>query len=301
MPVSIAYNRIRMRAPTAQRAKNQQHSGDNLMLRNHQLRSDLICAAALAIFLFPCSRLTAQQQSGNAPETKAPPPTIPLPSGQSGPYWVHHAEQLMNDFGDLERFHDADLKLGPPAPGENRVVFMGDSITEGWHLDVSFPGKPYINRGISGQTSPQMLVRFRQDVIDLKPKVVLILAGTNDVAENTGPMTPEQTEGDLMSMAQLARANGIKVVLCSILPSVDFWWHKGLHPAPKIAALNQWIKAYAARQHYTYVDFYDPMKDADGGLPPGLSKDGVHPSPAGYAVMAPLAEAGIEKAMKSRK
>lgn len=239
--------------------------------------------------------------SGSASQSEAPAASIPLPPGQSGPYWIKHAEQLMNDFGDLERYHEADVKLGPPAPGEDRVVFMGDSITDAWHLDVSFPGKPYINRGISGQTSPQMLVRYRQDVIDLQPKVVVILAGTNDVAENTGPMTPEQTEGDLMSMAQLATANHIKVVLCSILPASDFWWHRGLNPAPKIAALNQWIKAYAARQHYTYVDYYDAMKNAEGGLPANLSKDGVHPLPAGYAVMAKLAEKGIEQAMKSRK
>ncbi|HEV2380167.1 MAG TPA: SGNH/GDSL hydrolase family protein [Terriglobia bacterium] len=207
----------------------------------------------------------------------------------------------MTDFGDLEHFHDADLKLGPPAAGEKRVVFMGDSITEGWHLDQSFPGKPYINRGISGQTSPQMLVRFRQDVIDLKPAVVVILAGTNDVAQNTGPILPEQTEGDIASMAQLARANSIKVVLCSILPSTEFWWHRGMEPAPKIAALNEWLKAYAARKHYVYVDYYDAMKDPQGGLPPNLSRDGVHPSPAGFAIMAPLAEAGIQKAMKTRE
>ncbi len=127
------------------------------------------------------------------------------------------------------------MKLGPAATGEDRVVFMGDSITEGWKLDVSFPGKPYINRGISGQTSPQMLVRFRQDVVDLQPKVVVLLAGTNDIAGNTGPMTLEQTEGNIASMAELATANGIRVVLCSVLPAFDFPWSPGLEPAPKIA------------------------------------------------------------------
>ena len=270
------------------------------MLRNC-LRTLSIYVAALAVIAVPSLRLAAQETPDGVPETKAPPPTISLPSWQSGAYWVHHAELLMTDFGDLEHFHDADLKLGPPAPGENRVVFMGDSITEGWHLDQSFPGKPYINRGISGQTSPQMLVRFRQDVIDLRPKVVVILAGTNDVAQNTGPIAPEQTEGDIVSMAQLARANGIKVVLCSILPSVEFWWHRGMDPAPKIAALNEWLKNYVAQHHYVYVDFYDAMKDPQGGLPPNLSRDGVHPGPAGHAIMAPLAEAGIEKALKSRE
>ena len=178
---------------------------------------------------------------------------------------------------------------------------MGDSITEGWNLEKSFPGKPYINRGISGQTSPQMLIRFRQDVIDLQPDVVVILAGTNDLAGNTGPMTLQQTEGNLESMAQLARINHIRAVLCSVLPSTGFWWAPGPDPAPKIAALNEWIKGFAAKNHYVYVNYYAAMADAQGGLPPTLSKDGVHPLPAGYAVMAPLAEAGIVKALKSRK
>jgi acyl-CoA thioesterase-1 len=259
-----------------------------------------IPAAVLAFLILPCTSAGAQEQPGNLPETKAPPATISLPPWQSGAYWVHHAELLMNDFGDLEHFHDADAKLGPPAPGEKRVVFMGDSITEGWHLDQSFPGKPYINRGISGQTTPQMLLRFRQDVIDLKPRVVIILGGTNDVAQNTGPMTPEETEDNLVSMMQLARANGIQPVLCSILPSVEFWWHRGMEPALKIAAINEWLKNYATQHHIVYVDYYDAMKDAQGGLPPNLSRDGVHPGPAGHAIMAPLAEAGIEKALKSK-
>src|ERR1035438_1854475 len=139
------------------------------------------------------------------------------------------------DWPWLDRFKEADLALAPPAQGENRVVFMGDSITQGWKIegpDGSFPGKPYINRGISGQTTPQMLLRFRQDVIALRPKVVVILAGTNDLAGNTGPMTLEETEGNLASMAELATANGIKVVLCSILPAFDYPWQPGLTPAP---------------------------------------------------------------------
>jgi len=207
-------------------------------------------------------------------------------------------QRLLVDFADLERFKDADAALGTPLTGQNRVVFMGDSITEGWHLDQSFPAKPYVNRGISGQTSPQMLVRFRQDVIDLKPKVVIILAGTNDVAGNTGPMTPEQTENNLASMADLATANGIKVVLCSILPAYDFPWHPGQEPAQKIVKLNEWIKAYAAEKGYPYADYYAAMKDDRGGLPATLSNDGVHPQSAGYAIMAPLAEKAIDKAME---
>ncbi len=233
-------------------------------------------------------------------ETKAPatetaqnPPSPPPPSA-----WEKaHQEQLKNDWPWLGKFKADDVKLPAPAPGENRVVFMGDSITEGWHLEASFPGKPYINRGISGQTSPQMLVRFRQDVVDLQPKVVVILAGTNDIAGNTGPMTLEETEENLASMADLATANHIRVVLCSVLPAYDFPWHPGLEPAPKIVALNTWIKSYSAEKGYVYVDYHSAMKDQRDGLPSSLSKDGVHPTPSGYAVMAPLAEAGIKSAL----
>ena len=174
---------------------------------------------------------------------------------------------------------------------------MGDSITEGWKIEESFPGKPYINRGISGQTTPQMLVRFRQDVVALKPNVVVILAGINDIAGNTGPETLEQIEDNLASMAELATANHIRVVMCSVLPAYDFPWQPGMTPAPKVVALNAWIKSRAAEKGYEYVDYYLAMKDERGGLPASLSKDGVHPLPAGYAIMAPLVEAGIEKAL----
>lgn len=247
----------------------------------------------------------AAQEPGTKPETQAPPPTKSAPAQitESGhplnAYWTAHDKQLLTDFGWLARFKEADEKLGPPAPGEKRVVFMGDSITEAWHFDdpSSFPGKGYINRGISGQTSPQMLVRFRQDVIDLQPKVVVILAGTNDIAGNTGPMTLEETESNLQSMADLATANHIRVVLCSVTPSIDFPWHPGLGPAPKIDTLNAWIKSYAEQKGYIYVDYHSALKDSRDGLPASLSHDGVHPNPAGYANMAPLAEAGIEKAL----
>jgi lysophospholipase L1-like esterase len=146
-----------------------------------------------------------------------------------------------------------------------------------------------------------MVLRFRQDVIDLKPKVVVILAGTNDIAGNTGPMTLEETEGNLASMAELASANGIKVVLCSVLPAYDYPWKPGLEPAAKIVAVNAWMKRYAAERGFLYVDYHTAMKDARDGLPAALSSDGVHPNAAGYAVMTPLAQAGIEKALgKSR-
>jgi len=251
-----------------------------------------LIAAALTVVAAPA--MLAAQTAAPAAEAKAQTTASGHPDND---YWRKHDQQLLTDFGWLARFKEADVTLGPPAAGENRVVFMGDSITEGWHLDVSFPGKPYVNRGISGQTSPQMLVRFRQDVIDLKPKVVVILAGTNDVAGNTGPMTQEQTENNLASMADLATANHIKVVLCSVTPAFDFPWQRGLEPAPKIDALNAWIRNYAAEKGYVYVDYHSALKDAQDGLPPALSRDGVHPLPAGYAIMAPLAEAGIAKAL----
>ena len=238
------------------------------------------------------------QETATLPETKVPPAVHAVPAPAPVLDWKKaHEEQLKVDWPWLAKFKEADLALPRPAAGENRVVFMGDSITEGWRLDASFPGKPYINRGISGQTSPQMVLRFRQDVIALQPKVVVILAGTNDIAGNTGPMTPEQTEDNLASMADLAAANHIRVVLCSVMPAFDFPWQPGLMPAPKVLALNAWIKAYAAEKGYVYVDYHSAMKDERNGLPPTLSTDGVHPLPAGYAIMAPLVEAGIARAL----
>jgi acyl-CoA thioesterase I len=257
-------------------------------------------AVAIATWFVPTS-LVAQRPEATR-QTQESPLTVAAPSWQTGAYWATFDHQLLVDFGDLARYRDADLKFGPPPAAQDRVVFMGDSITQGWNLQKYFPSRPYINRGISGQTSPQMLLRFRQDVIDLTPKVVVILAGTNDLAENTGPMTLKQIEGNIMSMAQLATANGIRVVLCSVLPSVKYQWHPEVNdPAPKIAALNKWIDAYAAKEDDTYVDYYSALADAAGGLPRKLSADGVHPLPAGYALMAPLAEAGIEKALKERR
>jgi len=211
-------------------------------------------------------------------------------------------DPLRTDWPNLKRFHEENVALGAPTAGEKRVVFMGDSITEGWaHYGVPpeppVAGVTWINRGISGQTTPQMVLRFQQDVIHLKPNVVVIFAGTNDIAGNTGDMTPEQTEDNLTTMAELAHANGIQVVLCSILPAFDFPWKLGREPATKIVALNSWIKGYAAENGHIYVDFYSAMVDARGGLPVTLSKDGVHPTPAGYAVMNPLIAAGVAKAL----
>lgn len=253
---------------------------------------------ALAACLMTTAHGMAAQDASKPITTQATTPAT-TPAGQTvDGYRNAREKQLLTDFGWLARFQDANAKLPAPAQGENRVVFMGDSITEGWHFDQSFAGKPYINRGISGQTTPQMLVRFRQDVINLHPKVVVILAGTNDVAGNTGPMTAEQTQGNIQSMAQLAAASGIRVVLCSILPASHFNWAPAVQgSADKILAINAWIKNYAASQGFAYVDYHSAMKDTENGLPPNLSRDGVHPLPAGYAIMTPLVEAAITKAL----
>ena len=210
------------------------------------------------------------------------------------------AEALCDDYGELCRYREANAALPLPEPGGDRIVFFGDSITEGWNLGAYFPGKDYINRGIGGQTTPQMLIRFRPDVIDLAPKVVVILAGTNDIAGNTGPSTPEMIEGNLSSMVELARANGIRPVLCSVLPAYDYPWRPGLQPAEKIVALNAWMKSYAAAHHVVYLDYWTPMADERRGLRSELTLDGVHPNEAGYQVMAPLAERAIAQALRGR-
>ncbi len=263
-------------------------------------RSALYLVFAAIVLFNLISAFALAAQTPPAPEAKT---SCPAPAAAPVSDWQKaHDAQLREDFPWLAKFREADLTLGPPIAGENRVVFMGDSITELWKIEGpegSFPGKPYINRGISGQTTPQMLLRFRQDVIDLKPKVVVILGGINDIAGNTGPETLDQIESYLTSMAELATANQIRVVLCSVLPAYDFSWRPGLEPAPKVLALNAWIKDYAARKGYVYVDYHSAMKDQRNGLPPALSKDGVHPTPAGYALMAPLVEEGIEKALKT--
>jgi lysophospholipase L1-like esterase len=210
------------------------------------------------------------------------------------------AQASQTDWAQLAKYQRANAELGPPKPGLQRVVFMGNSITEGWapRFDSLFPGKPYVGRGISGQTTPQMLVRFRQDVIALKPRLVVILGGTNDIAGNTGPSTLEMIEDNLASMTELAKANGIRVVLVSVLPAADYPWKRGLDPAPKIIALNAWIKQYAASAGARYLDLHSAMADGRGGMRPELSGDGVHPNAEGYALMAKLTEPAIEEAMK---
>jgi lysophospholipase L1-like esterase len=216
------------------------------------------------------------------------------------------AVALLDDFGELARYRDANATLKPPAPSENRVVFFGDSITDIWDLDEYFPGKPYVNRGIGGQTTPQMLIRFRQDVIEIHPKAVVILAGTNDIAGNTGPMRLEDIQANYTSMAELARVNNIRVVFSSVLPVHNYTPQSQIlfaqRSPQKILVLNRWLKDYvAAHSDCFYLDYFGAMVDNKGYMKRDFADDGLHPNAAGYKVMAPLAEAAIQNALGTSK
>jgi lysophospholipase L1-like esterase len=267
-----------------------------------RILSTVTLALTLIAPIAGLAQTTPMPPTGTAPKAETPPAALPKLSDAQ-------IYQLRTDWPMLARYRDANAKISPSAADEKRVVFMGDSITEGWMNHGTgasesnpgfFPGKPFIDRGISGQTTPQMLIRFRPDVIDLKPAAVVLFAGINDIAGNTGDMTLEETEGNLASMAELAQANGIKVVICSILPAYDFPWRPGREPAPKVVKVNEFLKSYAAAHGHVYVDFYAAMADPRGGLPSNLSHDGVHPTAAGYAIMNPLVEAGIAKALSEK-
>jgi lysophospholipase L1-like esterase len=223
------------------------------------------------------------------------------------------AETKLKDWPNLERYREANSKLPVPTKNENRVVFMGDSITDMWDdpdkSDGFFPGKPYVNRGIGGQTTPQMLIRFRPDVIDLKPKAVVILAGTNDIAGHTGPATLESIQNNLSSMAELANAHGILVIMASLLPVSDYEKKADgtqiiqttRRPPAQIVELNKWIKDYTNKNGYVYLDYYSAMVDNKGMLKDELSYDGLHADAKGYSVMAPLAEEAIKLALKKKR
>ncbi|HEY4070436.1 MAG TPA: SGNH/GDSL hydrolase family protein [Sphingomicrobium sp.] len=204
------------------------------------------------------------------------------------------------DWANVGRYRAANEPL-VSRPMPRRVVFMGDSITEGWASRPFIGGhRNFVGRGISGQTTPQMLLRFRSDVIALKPEVVHIMGGTNDIAGNTGPETQEEIVGYITSMVELARANGIKIVLASVPPAADFPWRHGLNPAPKIRSLNARLKEFAARRNIAYVDYWRVLASPDGAMKPQYSGDGVHPNAAGYAAMEPLASAALARAMRER-
>jgi lysophospholipase L1-like esterase/dienelactone hydrolase len=216
---------------------------------------------------------------------------------------IERVERLMKDFGDLNRYKQANSTLLPPKPNENRVVFLGNSITEGWvKLDsVYFSQNNYIGRGISGQTSMQLLLRFRQDVLALKPKVVVLHIGTNDVAENTGSYDPEFTIGNIQSMVEIAKANGLKVILASVLPATNFEWRRSVgNRSDMIVDLNKRLKAYADKNKITFIDYHSAMKNDKNGMNPDLAEDGVHPTMKGYKIMETLAKKAIEKVLKMR-
>lgn len=237
---------------------------------------------------------------------QTPPPT-PLDANTE----KQRADRLqtrLNDFANLARYAEANTKLAPPAKDENRIVFMGDSITEGWKLTEYFPGRPFVNRGIGGQTTSQMLIRFRPDVIDLKPKVVVIMAGTNDIAGNTGPISLEAIQGNLASMADLAHANGIKVVIASVLAVSDYNKNAAgtqitqtvRRPPAQIVALNTWIKQFCAERKLVYLDYFKATADDKGFLKMDIANDGLHPNAKGYEIMKPLAEAAINLALRKK-
>jgi len=243
-----------------------------------------------ALLLLLCTSALPQQPKVKAPGLEA--------------YRRSRAQMLMDDYGELARYREANAKLAAPAKGEKRVVFFGDSITDGWKLDRYFPGKQYVNRGISGQTTSQMLVRFRQDVVDLKPAVVVILAGTNDIAGNTGPISLEDIEANFASIADLAKANGIRVVYSSILPvhnytpqSQEFF---ATRPLDSIRKLNDWLKDYSAKKGIVYLDYYSHLLDDKGLLRRDLADDGLHPNDAGYRAMGDAIDLTLFRARGGR-
>ena len=238
------------------------------------------------------SRLTTLAQQAPVPTVHpvAPPVTV--------------VDPLRTDWASLARYATANQQLPAPNAGLPRVVLLGNSITDSWpDADPAFfTGQPYeyVGRGVSGQTSPQMLLRFRQDVIDLQPAAVAILAGINDIAENTGPYQPQATLNNIMSMAELARVHGVRVILCSVMPAYKFPWRPSLVPAPLIVALNEQIRAYALQQHFVYLDYHTALTDEQQGMKANLAKDGVHPTLAGYRVMEPLLQQAVADALKKK-
>ncbi len=239
----------------------------------------------------------------HAADDAAVSPMLDAPASQLTPEDVQALQQRVRDFAQLERYREENASLPPASATTPRVVFFGDSITEGWGRTGSggfFPGKGYINRGISGQTTSQMLLRFRQDVIALKPAVVVILAGTNDIAGNTGPAPQAMIEANLQSMLELARVHGIAVILASVLPVSDYPWQPGIAPAARVRSLNAALKRHAQRMGVQYLDYHSALVNADGGLDRELAEDGVHPTAAGYARMAPLAQRAIDAALQKR-
>ena len=269
----------------------------------------------MAGLVLPCAAQRPAVQPGQQAQAATPAAeqkTVPTPgipstgfAGQDN-YRASRIAMFTDDYGQLARYRAADETLLSAGPAKDRVVFFGDSITDLWKLENYFPGKPYVNRGIGGQTTPQMLVRFRQDVIDLKASAVVILAGTNDIAGNTGPMRNEDIEADLASMAELAKAHGIRVVLASITPTSAYHTAPNgvpqttSRPMDRIKAINAWMKRYADTNGHVYLDYFSAMVDDTGVMKADLTADDLHPNVDGYKIMGPLAEAAIQRALAAR-
>jgi lysophospholipase L1-like esterase len=251
-----------------------------------------------SICAIPLLTLFAYAQAQQAPAI----PTTGFP--ELDQYRASRIAIYTDDFGQLARYREANKALGPPRAGEYRVVFLGDSITDYWKLEDYFAGKPYINRGIDGQSTPEMLVRFRQDVIDLHPKVLVVLAGTNDIAGVTGPTRNEDIEANYASMSDLARAHDIRVVFASLLPAYNYTPESkesfALRPRERLLALNAWLKDYCTKNRLVYLDYASALSDDRGMLRRDLSDDGLHPNAAGYKIMAPLAEQAIAKSLAGK-
>jgi lysophospholipase L1-like esterase len=255
------------------------------------MKMNLRTALQIFVALMLSTSISAQQSVPAVPSTGFP---------GLDQYRASRIAIYTDDFGQLQRYREADAALGAPKAGENRVVFLGDSITDYWKLEQYFPGKPYINRGVDGQSTPQMLVRFRQDVIELHPAVLVVLAGTNDVAGVTGRTRDKDIEANYASMAELARLHHIRVVFASLLPANNYTEEAkesyALRPRERILALNRWLKNYCAQNRLVYLDYFSAMVDDNGMLKRDLSDEGLHPNAAGYKIMAPLAEKAIAKA-----
>lgn len=255
--------------------------------------ASIVLLAGIPLALHATGQVAGSAPVAINPLYTAPPASLTMDQ-------VTSMQRQLADWPHLNRYRVENAQLAPPAADQVRVVFFGDSITDAWGRakdTTFFPGKPYINRGISGQTTAQMVLRFRQDVIDLHPAVVVILAGTNDIAGNTGLATLPMIEDNFRAMTELAQISRIRVILASVLPASDYPWHRGLQPAGKIRTLNAWLRWYAASSGATYLDYYSALVNAQGGMDERLASDGVHPTPAGYAVMAPLVEQAIDQAL----
>src|ERR1700676_1744578 len=263
----------------------------------------------LFAFMICATALRAQQAAPNKEIT--PKPATGEEKLEELQKKIAYEDHLLRDWPNFCPYREANAKLPARGKNETRVVFMGDSITEGWSSPQNggfFPGKPYINRGISGQTTPQMLLRFRSDVVNLHPQVVVIMGGTNDIAGNTGVIPLEETEGKLASMAELAHANGIRVILCSVTPVSDSMVTPEGRPMVKtdrrppqtILELDAWVKKYAADHGHIYLNYFAVMADEKGFLKNEMTMDGLHPNASGYSVMAPLPQAAIDEARKAK-